>query len=59
VDGAGIAADPPAVGSSDASTAQLTQMMASFGANAAVSSAPATVPSSADTSQQTFLSLPH
>jgi hypothetical protein len=56
---AGIAADPPAVGSSGASIAHLAQAMAGFGANAAVNSAPAAIPSGADTSQQTFLTVRH
>jgi hypothetical protein len=50
---AGIAADPPA-GIAAASTAQLVQTVASFGASAAVNSAPG----GADTSQQTSLTMP-
>jgi hypothetical protein len=54
---AGIAADPPAAAST-ASTAALVHAMASFGASAAVNSAPSAVPGVADTSQQTLLTMP-
>jgi hypothetical protein len=54
----GIAADPPAAGSPAASTALLVQAMASFGASAAVTSAPGNVPGGADASQPTLLSIP-
>jgi hypothetical protein len=54
---AGIAADPPA-DSSAASMALLVQAMASFGASAAVSSAPGAVLGGADTPQQILLTIP-
>jgi hypothetical protein len=54
----GIAADPPAASAAD-STALLVQAMASFGASAAITSAPSAVPGGPDTSQQTLLTLPH
>ena len=44
---------------SAASTAQLVQAMASFGASASVNSAPGAVLGGADTSQQTLLTIPH
>jgi hypothetical protein len=57
---AGIAADPPPAASAAGSIAHLVQAMASFGASGAVNGAPAAVPSGADTSQQTLLTLaPH
>ena len=54
----GFAANPPtgSTGSSDSSTSQLVQAMASFGGGAAATSN--TVPLSAETSQQTFLAMP-
>ena len=55
---AGFAADPPGA-SSGASTAQLVQAMASFGASAAVNSSPGLILGGADTSQQTLLTMPH
>jgi hypothetical protein len=55
---AGIAADPPAAASA-ASTAQLVEAMASFGASAPVTSAPGAVLTGADTSQQPLLTIPH
>ena len=55
---AGFAAGP-AIGSSAASTAQLVRAMASFGASAAVNSAPGAVFTGADTSQQALLAIPH
>jgi hypothetical protein len=51
-------ADPPAAGSSAAATALLVQAMASFGASAAVTSAPGAVPGGADASPQSLLTLP-
>jgi hypothetical protein len=55
----GFAGDPPtgSMGSSDASIAQLAQAMAGFGGGAADNSA--SVPLSADTSQQQLLTTPH
>jgi hypothetical protein len=54
-----FAADLPtgSIGSSDASTAQLAHAMAGFGGGAADNSA--SVPLSADTSQQQWLTTPH
>jgi hypothetical protein len=53
----GIAADPSADPPA-ASTALLVQAMASFGASAAVISAPGAVLGGPDTPQQTLLTLP-
>jgi hypothetical protein len=53
----GFAADPPtgSMGSSDGSTAQLVQAMASFGGGSGATDNLNAAPLSADTSQQPFL----
>jgi hypothetical protein len=56
----GFAADPPtaSMGNSDGLTSQLVQAMAGFGGISGTADALNAAPLSADTSQQTFLTMP-